>query len=157
MLLYRVTTHVFARDLSGRGAQLYGGRWNPKGVAALYTAETPAQALLEFLPHFPDTCPPHALVLVTITAPDNLYIEEMSKNDLPSDWDAKPPGVLTVRIGRDWLIAGETTALRVPSVMLPFGMAWNLVLNPLHPQFSELTVIEVVPFAADPRLKTAAA
>ncbi|MEI6827841.1 MAG: RES family NAD+ phosphorylase [Desulfuromonadales bacterium] len=153
MLLYRITTLLFARDLSGRGAQLYGGRWNPKGIAALYTAETPAQALLEFLPHFPDTCAPHSLVLVTINAPDNLHIEDISKNDLPEDWDAKPPGVQTAGIGRDRLITRGAAALRVPSVMLPFGKAWNLVLNPLHPQCSEIGIIEVVPISVDPRLK----
>jgi RES domain-containing protein len=126
-------------------------------MAALYTAETPAQALLEFLPHFPDTCAPSGLVLVTINTPDNLNIEEIAKSDLKEGWDAKPPNVLTARIGREWLIKGETAALRVPSVMLPFGKAWNLVLNPLHPQCSEINVIEVVSISVDPRLKKTAA
>ena len=107
---------------------MFGGRWNPKGVAALYTAETPAQALLEFLPHFPETCAPPNLVLVTIGPPDNLNIEEIRKNELPENWNAKPPTVLTASIGRQWLLKGTSAALRVPSVMLPFGKAWNLVL-----------------------------
>jgi RES domain-containing protein len=46
--LYRALNPVFARDpLSGRGAALYGGRFNPKGVAALYTALDPVTALRE--------------------------------------------------------------------------------------------------------------
>ena len=46
--LYRVLNPVYAREpLSGRGAALYGGRFNPKGVPALYTALDPATALRE--------------------------------------------------------------------------------------------------------------
>lgn len=153
MLLYRVTLQTYARDLSGRGAQMYGGRWNPKGMAALYTAETPSQALLEFLPHFPETCAPPNLVLVTISSSDNLKIEEIRHNDLPENWDSKPPTILTAIIGRNWLMKGATAALRVPSVMLPFGKAWNLVLNPAHPQCIELEVVEVVAISVDPRLQ----
>lgn len=47
-LLYRALNPVYARDpLSGRGAALYGGRFNPKGMPALYTALDPATALRE--------------------------------------------------------------------------------------------------------------
>lgn len=46
--LYRALNPVYAREpLSGRGAELYGGRFNAKGTAALYTALTPATALRE--------------------------------------------------------------------------------------------------------------
>lgn len=37
--LYRALNPIFAREpLSGRGAALYGGRFNPKGVPALYVS-----------------------------------------------------------------------------------------------------------------------
>ncbi|MCV6596959.1 MAG: RES family NAD+ phosphorylase [Mangrovicoccus sp.] len=46
--LYRALNPVYAREpLSGRGAELYGGRFNPKGTPALYTALDPAAALRE--------------------------------------------------------------------------------------------------------------
>lgn len=46
--LYRALNPVYAREpLSGRGAGLYGGRFNPKGCDALYTALDPATALRE--------------------------------------------------------------------------------------------------------------
>lgn len=46
--LYRALNPVYAREpLSGRGAELHGGRFNPKGMAALYTALSPAAALRE--------------------------------------------------------------------------------------------------------------
>lgn len=44
--LYRALNPVYAREpLSGRGAELHGGRFNPKGTPALYTAIDPATAL----------------------------------------------------------------------------------------------------------------
>jgi RES domain-containing protein len=46
--LYRALNPVYAREpLSGRGAALHGGRFNAKGVPALYTALDPATALRE--------------------------------------------------------------------------------------------------------------
>jgi RES domain-containing protein len=46
--LYRALNPVYAREpLSGRGAELYGGRFNMKGTPALYTALDPTTALRE--------------------------------------------------------------------------------------------------------------
>ena len=46
--LYRALNPVYARNpLSGRGAQLYGGRFNPKGRPTLYTSLDPSTALRE--------------------------------------------------------------------------------------------------------------
>ena len=47
-LLYRALNPVYARDpLSGRGAALYGGRFNPKGTPAIYASLSPVTALRE--------------------------------------------------------------------------------------------------------------
>lgn len=46
--LFRSINPVHAREpLSGRGAELYGGRFNPKGVPALYTSLSITTALRE--------------------------------------------------------------------------------------------------------------
>ena len=46
--LYRALNPVYARTpLSGRGAELHGGRFNPKGIPALYSALDPVTALRE--------------------------------------------------------------------------------------------------------------
>ncbi len=46
--LYRALNPVYAREpLSGRGAELYGGRFNPKGVPALYASLSVMTALRE--------------------------------------------------------------------------------------------------------------
>jgi RES domain-containing protein len=46
--LYRALNPIYAREpLSGRGAELYGGRFNPKGMPALYTSLSILAALRE--------------------------------------------------------------------------------------------------------------
>jgi RES domain-containing protein len=46
--LYRALNPVYAREpLSGRGAELYGGRFNPKGTPALYLATSLHTAIRE--------------------------------------------------------------------------------------------------------------
>jgi RES domain-containing protein len=46
--LYRALNPIYAREpLSGRGAELYGGRFNPKGLPALYTSLSIMTALRE--------------------------------------------------------------------------------------------------------------
>lgn len=46
--LYRALNPIYAREpLSGRGAALYGGRFNRKGTAALYTSLSVMTALRE--------------------------------------------------------------------------------------------------------------
>jgi RES domain-containing protein len=47
-LLYRALNPIWARQpLSGDGARLHGGRFNPKGRAALYASLTPLTAIRE--------------------------------------------------------------------------------------------------------------
>lgn len=47
-LLYRALNPVWAKDpLSGLGAARFGGRFNPLGIAALYTSLSPMAALRE--------------------------------------------------------------------------------------------------------------
>ncbi|UOK73927.1 RES family NAD+ phosphorylase [Ancylobacter polymorphus] len=46
--LFRALNPIYAREpLSGRGAELYSGRFNPKGVPALYTSLSVMTALRE--------------------------------------------------------------------------------------------------------------
>ena len=46
--LYRALNPIYAHEpLSGRGAALYGGRFNPKGVPALYVSRSVMTALRE--------------------------------------------------------------------------------------------------------------
>jgi RES domain-containing protein len=47
-LLYRALNPIYARDpLSGEGARKHGGRFNPRGMPALYTAQSVMTAIRE--------------------------------------------------------------------------------------------------------------
>jgi len=48
-----VQTHVADRAFTGEGARRYGGRWNSKGYAAVYTSGSISLAILEVLVHIP--------------------------------------------------------------------------------------------------------
>ena len=46
-MAYRIVDEKFKDDLSGDGAKLYGGRWNPKGSPLLYCSEHISLCMLE--------------------------------------------------------------------------------------------------------------
>ena len=64
---------------SGEGAYQFGGRWNSRGVRAVYCSLDPATAILEVAAHEGfrtlDTVP-HVLTAVTITDPSRVQIVE---------------------------------------------------------------------------------
>ena len=48
-----VQAHWVASAMTGEGARITGGRWNPPGMSAVYLAESRALAALEILVHAP--------------------------------------------------------------------------------------------------------
>jgi hypothetical protein len=53
-------------------------------------------------------------------------------------------------IGNRWLAGSRSAALRVPSVLM--AKAWNILLNPRHPDAEAAHVTAIEPFVFDPRL-----
>src|SRR6202008_2059462 len=47
MIVYRVTLARHAGDLTGEGARLHGGRWNPPGIPVIYASLSVALASIE--------------------------------------------------------------------------------------------------------------
>ena len=88
---------------------------------------------------------PHNMVLLLIDVPDALKITDTSWT--PADLAASR------QIGDEWLESKSTAILRVPSVLIPRQS--NYLLNPEHPLFEVIQVIEITPFAFDSRLLSA--
>jgi RES domain-containing protein len=149
MLLHRIAKTRYAQDLSGTGARLFGGRWNPKGQAVLYTSENRALAALEFLVHLEATAPPEDFNLLTLTVPDGLEMSTYSAADLPLGWNDYPYQV-SVQVGKKWLKEVKTLLLQVPSTIIQ--QEYNILLNPLHPAFLEVRLLSIEPFGFDSRL-----
>lgn len=149
MLMYRLLQAAYRHEpLSGQGAALYGGRWNPKGLTLLYTTESPALSLLEVLVHInPKRIPDY--YLVTIEVPDS--IRSYRADALPIDWRATGSGPLPSQTFLlDWLRTPDTLLVQVPSSIIP--IIANYLINPRHSLFSECQVLQSEPFAIDERL-----
>jgi len=136
MRVYRIAQAEFAEDLSGEGARLYGGRWNPPGRAMLYTANSTALAALEILVGFDWDLAP-TLSLVELEGPD-LPLEVIAREELPDDW-CRPGNPALRKIGAQWLESRKTLALQVPSATIPTAPdGFNILLNPAHPRFAKI-------------------
>lgn len=148
MELFRIAQHVYSDDLSGRGAYEYGGRWNEKEHAMLYTSGTRSLAMLETLVHLRRTQPPANRVVIVIYVPDNLIIETFYDRQISEQWQFDQS--LTRQIGTAWLMEQRSLLLRIPSVIVK--TEFNYLLNPLHAEFSSVKIIDTDPFFFDERL-----
>lgn len=147
--VWRITTVRFAATaFSGEGARLYGGRWNPKGSAMIYTAESQSLALLELMVQ-DDPLRAH-YSLIPARLPPDLPETRIELADLPDDWRTLGARGVLQDIGRAWLDSAHTAVLSVPSAVLPAER--NYLLNPRHPAFSRIVVGEAQSLAVDTRL-----
>jgi RES domain-containing protein len=152
MRLFRIAPKKFGADLSGTGARLFGSRWTPKGVPAVYTSDSAPLAALEVLVHQPFDLVPGHLVLLEVDVPDDLTMEGVELSRLDRDWDAFPFRISTVKVGGEWAHRNKTAALKVPSAIVPYGKGWNVILNPMNKEFSRVKVIGMAQFSFDKRL-----
>ncbi|WP_299821736.1 RES family NAD+ phosphorylase [uncultured Pontibacter sp.] len=150
MIVYRLSRSKFRNDLSGRGAELAGGRWNSKGTPMLYTSESIALCTVEVAVHMPLGIVPLDYYLVQIQLPDDAAIQEIKLEDLPEVWKTFPHANVTQEIGDNFVIEGQHLILKVPSATVQGNH--NYLVNPRHPEFSKIKVIGAEPFEFDKRL-----
>jgi RES domain-containing protein len=146
--VFRIASAKYAQDISGEGASLYGGRWNPLDYKALYCSNHISLAALEIIVHGDDTVFQRDFNLLAIDFPKDLPTQYIKANSLKKNWsfDMKH----TQRIGQDFLTS-KLLVLYVPSVVIP--QEFNLLLNPYHKDFSKVTIASFDPFSFDERLK----
>ncbi|RDV13978.1 RES domain-containing protein [Pontibacter diazotrophicus] len=150
MIVYRLSRGKFRNDLSGRGAELAGGRWNSKGIAILYTSESIALCTVEIAVHMPLGIVPADYYLVRIHIPDDAPIKELATEELPTDWKSFPHANSTQEIGDAFVLESEHLVLKVPSATVQG--TYNYLVNPRHADFGKVATIEAVPFEFDKRL-----
>jgi len=147
---WRITKRKHTKTaFNGTGARNCGGRWNNPGTAVVYTAETQSLAVLEMLVHLdgPELLQRYVLIGVQI---DESLVHDLHRPTLPRNWQADPPPAGLRKFGDEWVIAGSSVALRVPSALVPAEN--NLLLNPTHPDFQKLVIEQPTTFSFDPRL-----
>ncbi|MDR3328547.1 MAG: RES family NAD+ phosphorylase [Prevotellaceae bacterium] len=147
--MYRLSKAKFAQDLSGRGAELIGGRWNSKGVPLLYTANSRALCVAEIAVHTPLGIVPSDYCLITLSIPDD-SIAEVLPGELPTTWKALPYMQDTQHVGNSFVKEGGALALKVPSAVVQGEH--NYLLNPRHRNASDIKMVHVEPLEFDGRL-----
>lgn len=147
MILYRLAAGKYARDISGEGSRLYGGRFNPIGLATLYTSENISLCILEILVRASKTTAPDSYTLISIEIPDN-GISRIQLNKLKKGWQHDLG--YTQGIGEDFLKENQSFCLRVPSAIVP--QENNFLLNPMHPDFKKVKIVSTELLDLDKRL-----
>lgn len=149
MIVYRLSKSKYSNDLSGRGAEQAGGRWNSKGLPMLYTSASRALCTTEVAVHVPLGVVPLDYVMVEIEIPDKL-IQIVDLIFLPNNWKEFPHTEYTKKIGNEFLKNFQNLTLKVPSAVV--NGDFNYLINPLHKDFSKLKINKIEPFEFDRRL-----
>ena len=148
MIVYRIVFHEFAGSLvaSGRPA-----RWNSTDHKMIYSAGSVSLACLENVVHRSSEGLSGLFKILAIEIPDDLPFDEIRISDLPENWADFTHVNVTKLIGDKWLKNKTAVAMKVPSVIVP--QESNYLINPEHPDFSKIRIIETRDFNFDKRIK----
>ena len=148
--LFRLAKSKYINDLSGVGAKLYGGRWNPPGLAAIYTSSTRSLAALEVLAHTPMSLAPPDLSIVELRVPETVSSRTIALASLPPHWGSYPAPHELPDLGEKWLVENKSLLLYVPSVLI--SSEAHVLINPAHPESGLIKIHAVDNFKFDHRL-----
>jgi RES domain-containing protein len=154
MKVFRIEREKYLETtLQGVGAaSTEGYRWNSLNTFLVYTAESRALAILEVSVHLDlSEDLPNDRFYVEIDIPDDIEIFELSMDELPKNWDAKPPLLETQFIGDDFVTQKNAAILKVPSAIVP--PEFNYLINPNHADAAKIKVVSIQPLQFDNRLK----
>ncbi len=140
-----------AHDLSGKGAERSGGRWNRIGTPLVYCSEYKSLAALETLVHLAKHPLPMNRYLVRITVPASVWAAAITLDGASLvGWDAEPAGKASLDWGTRWQQSRASLLARVPSVVVPDD--FNVLINPLHPDLGAIKGQKIRRWTYDPRL-----
>ena len=148
MNVYRLSKQKHIKDLNGTGARLYGGRWNPKGHAILYTSENKALAALEVLVHIDQRTVPDELQIITIHIPDK-HVQKYEDSKFEKIIRLPNSTEIFQQEGKNWIESNNSLGLIVPSILIPGEN--NMLINPMHQSFNQLRIEKIEDFIFDKR------
>jgi RES domain-containing protein len=150
MRFWRICRRRYAAEAAtGEGARLYGGRWNSRGVRVVYASTSLALAAVETFVNLEPNLRPPDLVSIEGEIPGELEIRRLDVKALPARWHETRDESLR-RFGDQWIRAGRSVALLVPSAAI--RGEWNVLLNPVDANFSRIKFLSPKPFAFDTRM-----
>jgi RES domain-containing protein len=150
MQVYRLAREQYAHELSGKGAALYGARWNSPGIDMIYTAGNRSLAMAEVAVHVTLATLPADYRMITILIPDGVLIKKVSIDKLPEHWQDFPYTVHTQELGDAFVRSNTHCVLQIPSVVTKGD--FNFLINPMNPDFKKIKIQTVEPFPFDARL-----
>ena len=148
MELFRITRSQYVSDLSGRGAFERGGRWNPPGTYALYTAQSRSLAMVESLVYLSGLPPDDEYKIAVLYVPDDVFVGTIDIGQLSANW--REDQKCTQQLGDQWLLERSSLLLRVPSIIVK--SEHNYVVSPGHPVMNRIKLVDIEPFSFDWRL-----
>jgi len=133
MRVFRIGAARFTRTrkeaFSGNGGLYASARWHTAGHSVVYTAQSLSLAALEILVRLKQTNDIQPFNAYSAEVPDTLILKPDS---FPARWKSRLE--VSRAVGDVWLEAKTTPAMLVPTIITPGE--WNVLINPLHPQFS---------------------
>jgi len=135
---------------SGEGAYRFGGRWNSRGVRAVYCSIDPATAILEVAAHTGFTAldtVPHVLTAATVTAPARVHVVEPASIPNPNWLRPEIPSGGQQAFGDDLL--ARHAFIAIPSAVS--SHSWNLIFVGANAAGAYAVRLQER-FALDPRL-----
>ncbi len=150
MEVFRLSREKFSTPLSGVGAALKGARWNSVGIEMIYTAANRSLAMAEVAVHFSISTIPDDYVMITIFIPDDISMKKISISELPPNWNSFPHLQTTQSIGDKFILENRYCVLQIPSSVTEGD--FNLLINPNHPEFKKISIIDIRKFSFDQRL-----
>lgn len=151
MLCWRIAKKKYAASaFDGEGSRRKGGRWTPRGLPAVYTAQTESLAALEQFVQIGDEGQNIHFICFKVEIPEEVRIIDIDISSLPSNWKEIPAPDSLKAYGAEWLTQGQTAVLKAPSALI--SSECNFILNPLHPDFQKIKISTPEKFCYDPRM-----
>ena len=150
MIVFRLAKSKFARYLSGKGAEIAGGRWNSKGVPVIYTGDSRALCVAEIAVHTGLGSVPEDYLLVTIEIPNDALVYEILPENLQPNWNSFPHSGATQIMGDKLFKQNSYLVIKVPSAVVAGD--FNFLINPAHEDFNKVTIQKVEAFSLDKRM-----
>lgn len=150
IVAWRIYKSKYAgRAFTGDGARAFGGRFNSKGTCVVYLAGTMSLAVLEMLVHLQRDQLLASYRRCSAAFEEGL-VRTVHAGSLPDGWRDSPPSALSQVIGDEWVAAGSSAVLRVPSALIE--SEWIYMLNPNHRDFRHIEIGREHHFQFPPRL-----
>jgi RES domain-containing protein len=135
---WRITKKKYVNHaFSGEGAKIFGGRWNPVGTPMIYVAQNLSLAILELIVHLVDDSDITRFAAIPVTF-DTSLADVLPQSRLHENWFDLPISEPSQMVGKKWLEQMQSLMLQVPSSVVPSES--NFLINPLHPQFTQLEI-----------------